>query len=73
MLTNHMIRRFVIVAAIFALSVGFAARGSVASHAAVFPSHSGRWAVKSIGARQGAQLCCVRRGLIAAPAPPLAY
>jgi hypothetical protein len=42
MLNSHMIRRFVIVAAIFALSVGLVAHGSTASHAAVFPSHSGR-------------------------------
>jgi hypothetical protein len=42
MLTNHIIRRFVIVAAIFTLTVSFVARGSIVSHAAVFPSHSDR-------------------------------
>ena len=42
MLTHHMIRRFLTVAAVFALCVGLVAQGSIASHAAVFPSHSGR-------------------------------
>jgi hypothetical protein len=42
MLNRHIIRRLIIVAAIFALSASFVARGSTAGHAAIFPSHSDR-------------------------------